>query len=75
MIYQAWILIILLTGGCVALVVRAIVVASRGTINTPLFHNQEQFVATDPIVQTLPNRKTKNSHWFIHTFMRSRRKG
>lgn len=39
------------------------------------FVSQEQFVEFTPVLNTLPKRAMKNSHWFIHTFMRSRRKG
>lgn len=75
MIYLAWFTLFLFAVGCIALVVKAIVVASRGTINTPLFHNQEQFVATGSVVQVIPKHQVRNSHWFTHTFMRPRRKG
>lgn len=75
MIYLAWFTLFLFTIGCLALLVKAIVVASRGNPNTPLFHNHEQFIATELVVQVIPKQQVRNSHWFTHTFMRPRRKG
>ncbi|MCK1999745.1 hypothetical protein MPH47_21405 [Psychrobacillus psychrodurans] len=75
MIYLGWFILFLFTVGCIALLVKAIVVASRGTINTPLFHNQDQFTKAEGIVQLITKYSVRNSHWFTHTFMRPRRKG
>ena len=75
MIYLAWFLILLLTGGGIALAVKAFIVACQGTPSTPLFHNQEQFTKAEAIVQLIPKYSVSNSHWFTHTFMRPRRKG
>lgn len=36
---------------------------------------QEHFFKADPLLNDLPKRAMKNSHWFEHTFMRTRKKG
>lgn len=57
-----------------AVILMIIYKISRST--TPVvFINQEHFIETKPIMIDLPRRAVKNSHWFTHTFMRSRRKG
>ncbi|MFJ7971311.1 hypothetical protein [Psychrobacillus sp. NPDC096389] len=75
MIYLTLFLFFLMIGACFAMLIKAIMVAGRGAPKTLLFHNQEQFVTTEPIAQVLPKHQIKNSHWFTHTFMRPRRKG
>lgn len=75
MIYLAWFILFLFSVGCTALLGKAIVVAIRGMPNTPLFQNQEQFVSAETVVHVIPKQQVRNSHWFTHTFMRTRRKG
>ena len=57
-----------------AMILMVIYKISKSTTNVA-FVNQEQFFDTKPILTELPKQAIKNSHWFTHTFMRSRRKG
>ncbi|MET3658154.1 hypothetical protein [Sporosarcina psychrophila] len=75
MFYLTWFTFYLLIGGYLALVIKIIAVAGRGSAKITPFFNQEQFVSAEPVLQILPKGQMKNSHWFTHTFMRPRRKG
>lgn len=63
----------------IQLLILALVIMFALKINKPkttvISFEHEHLIKDEPIFNSLPKGPIRNSHWFTHTFMRSRRKG
>lgn len=64
---------IVVIGGFFYLVFSGLGKMNNDEITTPLEHGS--IIAETPVLNDLPKKPAKNSHWYKHTFERPRKKG
>lgn len=57
-----------------ALAIHGLIKAGRKTLLPTELINHEMFVERDPVIADVPKREVADSHWYVKTFMRPRRK-
>ncbi|WGT40137.1 hypothetical protein QH639_04970 [Lysinibacillus sp. 1 U-2021] len=67
-------LILICVGSFLVLMTKGIILAGQGRSIPSVVFNQEMFTEPEPVIADMPKRAVADSHWFVKTFMRPRRK-